>query len=70
MYQYNIVYTKTEPLRRELAILKKQVEEKMEFLRKKKAELEQINLKIEELMRKYAESMRQQEELKNKIQEC
>jgi len=26
MYQYNIVYTQTEPLRRELAILKKTVE--------------------------------------------
>lgn len=25
MYQYNIVYTQTEPLRKELAILKKQV---------------------------------------------
>lgn len=26
MYQYNIVYKQTEPLRKELAILKKQVE--------------------------------------------
>lgn len=40
MYQYNIVYTQTEPLRRELAILRKTVEEKMAYLRKKKAELE------------------------------
>lgn len=33
----------------------------MAFLRKKKAELEEINKKIELLMKSYAESMRQQE---------
>ena len=70
MYQYNVVYTQTEPLRRQLAILRKTVEEKMAYLRKKKAELEEINAKIELLQKKFAESKKQQEELKNKIQEC
>ena len=40
------------------------------YLRKKKAELEEINAKIELLQKKFAESKKQQEELKNKIQEC
>ena len=56
MYQYNIVYKQTEPLRRELAILKKTVEEKQAYLRKKKAELEEINAKIDLLQKKFAES--------------
>ena len=42
----------------------------MAYLRKKKAELEEINAKIELLQKKFAESKKQQEELKNKIQEC
>ena len=58
MYQYNIVYKQTEPLRRELAILKKTVEEKQAYLRKKKAELEEINAKIDLLQKKFAESKR------------
>lgn len=70
MYQYNIVYTQTEPLRRELAILKKTVEEKLAYLRKKKAELEEINAKIELLQKKFTETKKEQEDLKNKIQEC
>ena len=70
MYQYNIVYTQTEPLRRELAILRKTVEEKMAYLRKKKAELEEINAKLELLQKQFAESKKEQEDLKNKIQEC
>lgn len=70
MYQYNIVYTQTEPLRKQLAILKKQVEQKMAYLRKKKAELEEINAKIDLLTKKYQESMKQQAILKQKIQEC
>jgi len=44
------------------------VEEKLAFLRKKKAELEEINAKIELLQRKFTESKKQQEDLKNKIQ--
>jgi dynein heavy chain len=39
-------------------------------LRKKKIELDAINAKIDLLTKKYAESMKQQEELKNKITEC
>jgi dynein heavy chain len=42
----------------------------MAYLRKKKAELEEINSKIELLQKKFIESKKQQEELKNKIQEC
>ena len=42
----------------------------MAYLRKKKAELEEINAKIELLQKKFAESKKQQEDLKNKIQEC
>jgi len=43
------------------------VEEKQAYLRKKKIELEAINAKIDQLTKKYAESMKQQEDLKNKI---
>lgn len=64
MFLYNEVYTKTEPLRKELAILKKQVEEKQAFLRKKKAELEEINQKIDMLTKKYQDSMKEQAMLK------
>ncbi len=60
MYQYNIVYTQTEPLRRQLAILKKTVEEKLAYLRKKKFELETINAKIELLQKKFSESKKEQ----------
>lgn len=70
MFLYNEVYTKTEPLRKELAILKKQVEEKQAFLRKKKAELEEINQKIDMLTKKYQDSMKEQAMLKQKITEC
>ena len=42
----------------------------MAYLRKKKGQLEEINAKIELLQKKFAESKKQQEELKNKIQEC
>jgi hypothetical protein len=70
MYEYTIVYKNTEPMRRELAILRNKVEEKQAYLRKKKEELEEINAKIDLLMKKYNESMKQQEELRNKIQEC
>jgi hypothetical protein len=37
MYEYTIVYKKTEPMRRELAVLRNKVEEKQALLRKKKA---------------------------------
>jgi hypothetical protein len=60
MYQYNIVYTQTEPLRRELSILKKTVEEKLAYLRKKKAELEEVNAKIELLQKKFTETKKEQ----------
>lgn len=70
MYEYTLVYKKTEPMRRELAVLRHKVEEKQALLRRKKAELEEINNKIDLLMKKYNESMKQQEELRNKIQEC
>lgn len=39
-------------------------------MRKKKDELTAINNKIDMLTKKYNESMKEQEELRNKIQEC
>ena len=70
MYEYNQVYKKTEPMRRELALLKKTLEEKQALLRKKKDELTAINNKIDMLTKKYNDSMKEQEDLRNKIQEC
>ncbi len=46
------------------------MEEKQAYLRKKKIELDAINAKIDQLTKKYADSMKQQEDLKNKITEC
>lgn len=40
------------------------MEEKQAYLRKKKAELEEINAKIEMLTKKYQESMKEQAILK------
>ncbi len=42
----------------------------MAYLRKKKAELQEINAKIDLLQRKFMQSKKQQQQLKNKIQEC
>jgi len=70
MVDYYKVFVETKPLREQLLSVRKIVEEKMEELRVKKAELEEINKKIRELEASYEEKMHQKQMLQEKISEC
>jgi dynein heavy chain len=70
MYDYNKVYLETRPLRQQLEMTQRDLQEKTEFLREKKAQLFEINKKIEQLEAVYNEKIEMREDLKNRILDC
>lgn len=63
MIDYYHIFTETAPLRDKLEEMKKIVKEKTEELRIKKAELDKINKKIEELQRNFEAKKAESERL-------
>lgn len=70
MSDYYKVYTTTQPLREKLVDMKKIVSDKTEELLLKKAALDKVNARIQDLENQFNEKIQQKEQLTSKINEC
>ena len=70
MYDFNKVFTETQPLRDQLNAVKKILEEKTLELKKKNEELERISRKINDLENEYTKNVTMKENLENDIADC